>query len=368
MKENILKFTHTSIKIISLFMVFSCGEDKGNDNLKNKNFEDQEIIETYVDHVILPTYSALYQQSKLLEDAIKILNNNPNEENYIRAKQAWITTRQPWEQSEGFLFGPVDTFGFDPALDSWPVDLSQLENNITVDSHSNGFDLTSRDGNVRGFHTIEYLLFGLNSEKKLAEINSNELKYLLSLSSDLKTNAQGLYDSWTKNHDNTGKSYRDIFATAGQAHNNYYPSQSNAIQQILDSIIGIADEVATGKIAGPFQEQKLSLVESRFSFNSLQDFTDNIISLKISWQGHREEENKTGRSLQDYVQEKNPKLAKQVDEKIALSIQSIKTIKQPFYKSAVDPSQKDNIQNSINSILELRNILEKEIRPLVLGN
>ena len=40
---------------------------------------------------------------------------------------AWVAARVPWEQSEGFLFGPVDTFGYDPAMDSWPVNRTDLD-------------------------------------------------------------------------------------------------------------------------------------------------------------------------------------------------------------------------------------------------
>ena len=38
------------------------------------------------------------------------------------ACNAWITAREPWEESEAFLFGPVDELGLDPNMDSWPLD------------------------------------------------------------------------------------------------------------------------------------------------------------------------------------------------------------------------------------------------------
>ena len=34
----------------------------------------------------------------------------------------------PWEQSEAFLFGPVDILGLDPNMDSWPLDQVAIVN------------------------------------------------------------------------------------------------------------------------------------------------------------------------------------------------------------------------------------------------
>ena len=42
------------------------------------------------------------------------------------ACNAWITAREPWEESEAFLFGPVDELGLDPNMDSWPLDQNAI--------------------------------------------------------------------------------------------------------------------------------------------------------------------------------------------------------------------------------------------------
>ena len=68
--------------------------------------------------------------------------------------------------SEAFLFGPVDALGLDPNMDSWPLDQDAIVNHL---SSGNVSDLIWGDGdddgkveaaqNIRGFHTLEFLLF-----------------------------------------------------------------------------------------------------------------------------------------------------------------------------------------------------------------
>lgn len=125
-----------------------------------------EMVAIYVDKVVVPTYTALSQNNSLLNEAVKTLAANPNNTNFEKACRAWITAREPWETSEAFLFGPVDAMGLDPNMDSWPLD----QDNIVQILNSGNFDnLNWIDGDdddtieavqsVRGFHTLEFLLF-----------------------------------------------------------------------------------------------------------------------------------------------------------------------------------------------------------------
>lgn len=125
-----------------------------------------EMVAIYVDKVVVPTYTALSQNNSLLNEAVKTLAANPNNTNFEKACRAWITAREPWETSEAFLFGPVDAMGLDPNMDSWPLD----QDNIVQILNTGNFDnLNWIDGDdddtieavqsVRGFHTLEFLLF-----------------------------------------------------------------------------------------------------------------------------------------------------------------------------------------------------------------
>lgn len=66
------------------------------------------------------------EKNSTLYDAVVALANNPSNSAFETACNAWITAREPWEESEAFLFGPVDELGLDPNMDSWPLDQNAI--------------------------------------------------------------------------------------------------------------------------------------------------------------------------------------------------------------------------------------------------
>lgn len=142
---------------------------------KASNFIDQTdldesameaVVKNYVDNVVMPTYAELKQNNKALADAVKAFATTPSNALFEKACEAWLTARMPWETSEAFLFGPVDELGLDPNMDSWPLDQDAIVNILNSGKYEN---LNWSDGDdddaieaaqsVRGFHTLEFLLF-----------------------------------------------------------------------------------------------------------------------------------------------------------------------------------------------------------------
>lgn len=126
----------------------------------------QRIVDNYVDNVVLPTYSDLKDKNEALHDAVVAFQTAPSDNAFRNACNAWLVAREPWEKSEAFLFGPVDGLGLDPNMDSWPLDQDAIVNILVS---GNFDDLNWIDGDsddriesvqsVRGFHTLEFLLF-----------------------------------------------------------------------------------------------------------------------------------------------------------------------------------------------------------------
>ena len=188
----------------------------------------------------------------------------------------------PWEQSEAFLFGPVDTQGLDPALDSWPVDHVSLQEvldggkELTADFVKDGLEVTQK-----GFHTIEFLLFREGDQRKVSDITDRELEYLVASTEYLKESTSQLRLAWAPE----GENFSNTVASAGKEGNAVYRSQSSAVQEMVNGMITIADEVANGKISDPYNEKDTTLVESQFSFNSISDFQDNIRGIQNVYMG-----------------------------------------------------------------------------------
>lgn len=189
------------------------------------------IVAQYTDVVVLPTYKELKERNEALYKAAQTFNNTPSDATFKAACNAWLAAREPWETSEAFLFGPVDDLGLDPNMDSWPLDQAAIVNIL----NSGNFDnLTWSDGDkddkieavqgVRGFHTLEFLLFkdgqprtvngGTSTDPAHLDYTSANAKswgnYLVQVGYLLQKDASDLYNAWTVSY-NGGDSYAKIF-------------------------------------------------------------------------------------------------------------------------------------------------------------
>ncbi len=128
--------------------------------------EWQPVVDQYVDNVVLPTYKSLKDNNEALYNAVIAFQKNPSNDGFQKCADAWIAARQPWESSEAFLFGPVDNKGLDPNMDTWPLDLAGI---VKVFNNASWADLEYSDNasddevesaqGLRGFHTLEYLIY-----------------------------------------------------------------------------------------------------------------------------------------------------------------------------------------------------------------
>ena len=138
--------------------------------------ELKAIVADYVDVVVLPTYKDLMNANAALHQAVTVLAASPSNATFEAAAMAWMTARQPWEMSEGFLFGPVDELGLDPNMDSWPLDQDAIKN-VLASGDFSGLDWSGdfdeeNEGiadaqSIRGFHTLEFLLFKNGQPRKI---------------------------------------------------------------------------------------------------------------------------------------------------------------------------------------------------------
>jgi len=191
----------------------------------------QPILDTYVNDVVLPTYKALVDANAKLYNAAQAFAAAPSDEAFAAACEAWLTAREPWETSEAFIFGPVEDLGLDPNMDNWPLDQDAIVNIL----NSGRFDnLTWSDGDsddeieavqsVRGFHTMEFLIFKNGKARTLTDGTSTDPSeldytsanarswgnYMVQVGYLLQQDATLLYDSWTKSYEG-GRAYKDLF-------------------------------------------------------------------------------------------------------------------------------------------------------------
>lgn len=337
---------------ITLLPLSSCKEDDPTDI---ETYDFQPILNHLAQHVITETYVDLHAKSISLVSAVTTLQTSPTALNLEAARQAWRDTRKPWEQSEGFLFGPVSTKGIDPSIDSWPVNVVDLEAVLSSGAVLTKEYIDGLEGTLKGFHTIEFLLWGEDGAKTVDLFTAREFEYLIATAQSLESNTNELQNSWNL----TGENFQSEIAEAGED-GSMYISQKSAMQEIVNGMIAIADEVANGKIYDPLSQLDVTLEESRFSANSKEDFKDNIRSIQNLYEGKYLMD---GGGISDFIISKDAGLDEHIKAEIQASIDLIEAIPGTFTQAIFD--NPEAIEAAQESVRHLQEELESEVKPLI---
>lgn len=353
-------------------------------------FAAKASVDNIADAIIVQTYTNLDNKAGELLAAVQALAADPTNDALLDAAQtAWRAARVPWESSEGFLFGPVDSLSIDPALDSWPLNTSDLQAFLGSNPNATQANIEAAGDDVRGFHAMEYLLFGdgvSDNDKQASELTTAEANYLIALAQAFKAKTDGLKTSWTGDFNSTGP-YATTLKTpgAGKAYTGY----AAVFEELIGGLAGIADEVGNAKMSEPLgaalADADTSKVESQYSWNSLTDFHNNLQSvlnvytgkLGFSWITDTVSVSQNG--LYAFVHAHGAELADRVLNEIVDAQKKIALIKgdgdnmttiitgaaKPFRQQILADDGRALIATAIAACNTLQATLENDVQPIV---
>jgi len=363
------------ICVFSLVVVlFGCGKSSGgkgdivdtNRVLGSTPAEETQMLTDTVEVVIIPTYQELSRRADALLAAVMTFDKDRSATNLEAMRAAWSATRSPWEQNEGFLFGPVENSGYDEAIDTWPLNATDLRKLLST--KANDAVVATADRNQKGFHAAEFVIYGENAAKfdsfKLSSaFTDNEMAYLSALVRAISKIGQQLAADWSTAQGDK-PAYKDTLVTAGELGNTTYPSRQSAMQTLIDKMAAICHEVSSAKIATPLSTRAASDVESQFSFNSLKDFADNVRSVQNVYTASYPATGKSGLSLSALVAKGNPELDQRVRKSIGDAITAILAIPEPFPKAIADSNNDAVITSAQQALNKLESLLLNDVEPL----
>ncbi|HVU83883.1 MAG TPA: imelysin family protein, partial [Puia sp.] len=189
MKRFIVLFCGSSL----LFCACHKATETNNGNSDFATLETQ-VIPDFTNNVALGQYSSLTNSAVSLNQAINTLNTSTTESNLLAAQQSWKSIRSTWEQCEGFLFGPVEDNDYDPNTDTWPTDYNQMDSLLASTNPLQTDDVKNLPQSLRGYHPLEYIIFGKGGSREASGITDRQKQYMVSLAADiLYNNVQPLY-------------------------------------------------------------------------------------------------------------------------------------------------------------------------------
>lgn len=376
-----MKFLNYFFMGVSVLSLVSCTNNEDAPDaevLTAKESALQRAAEAYVDYTVLPTYESMADATVEVMDLCDQMREK-HAAGILAASdveavgKAWKRARKSWELSEAFLYGPASSHNIDPHIDSWPLDKAAMDDLLSLIHSGKNWSLENNGGyGLIGFHAIEYLLFELSEDGNTALVHSTtysaeELEYLCAVAEDLCQQAVCLEACWTGTDNiskrkqailedaelDYGENYGWEMKNAGKAGSRMKTYQEVA-EEIIQGCIDIADEVGNTKIGRPHtgatQEDK-NYIESPYSLNSIEDFADNIRSIRNAYSGSRSGDP----SVSDYIKSIDSDLDAEIRSTIEAAINAIEAIPEPFAKNATDAlagEAADMCGNTLTAVLE----------------
>lgn len=342
--------------IASVAGLTSCSKDSGSSASTSTETASSQALTDFVNTLAEPTYADFITKATALNDAVNTLTTNPTTANQTAAQQAWVATRVIWEQSEGFLLGPVEDNNYDPNMDTWPTDKNSIDSLLNKNPDMTDAFLNDVDDALKGFHPLEYYLWDFDP----STYTDAQKKYMIALAANILDQTKDLQNSWTESGGYAGELLNPGSSTSR------YKTKESALEDIALKLIDICNEVGESKMPVPFGTNKADAdstqTESPYSHNSVTDFKNNIQgalnSYTCSYGGN------TGTSLSSLVQINNRSLDTKIKTAFSTAISSFSTLDGTTFEKAIY-NNRPAVQNIIDAIESLKTLLEGQLVPYI---
>lgn len=320
-----------------------------------------QVLTDFVSVVGNPLYAEFKAKATELNTAVQTLSTNPTQANLEAARSAWKAVRVLWEQSEGFLVGPVDYDNYDPYMDTWPTDINEMEGLLsgsqTLDvNFLAGLDDPEAENELtlRGFHPLEYMLWGTGGNRQASTFTAREKDYMVALAADVLNNV-------TKLQANGSIFFTNELAKPGVT-GSRFETKHDALETLANALIDICSEVGEGKMVEPFVlPGDSTITESPYSHNSIADFKNNIIGARNVYLCSFG--SASGKSLSDLVKANNASMDQEIKQKFEVAINSFDGVTTTFEQAIY--TQRNQVQNTLTALASLKQSLDGKLVPYI---
>ena len=402
-----MKYVIKTLAVVALgTLLASCNKDKPAENGLTENQKKMaSVVENYVPNVVYGTYKALADETENLYNALEAASQkgvNALTQSDIDAICAtFLNARKYWEQSEAFLYGPATTFGIDPHIDTWPLDVEALA--TALSNADQVAMLEGEDGigyagaklgqELLGFHGIEFIIFREGKNRTVAALQSKEtdeafakydvtgeqeLVYATAVAGDLRDNCYRLYASWNPDAETKYTNRMEEIEAETEINGKVYGanilgaaklgSSFETWEEVLSTILvggcsNICAEVADVKMGNAHSGEDINYIESPYSEKSFQDFIDNILSIQNTLYGGRDASAPAANSILTLLKDLGYADASAIQTKLDAAVKALKDCqsKGAFVKIYADSS----VQTAMDAVSDLDDELNKAAEWIV---
>jgi len=280
MKPNFFRdFKMSMIAAICVFTFVSCDDDENDDNIPGSDFNRTAMLESLGTNLIVPNFESLQSSVNSLSQATNDFVDNTNEQNLSALRNEWAKAVKDHQHCSAFGFGPGELLlgPYATVLGVFPVNEDQVEENIL----NPNFDLpNSFNRDIRGFYTIEYLIYrnNLTDAEIVASFDQNRKDYLLLIVDELKTSFDSIAAEWN------GGYLQEFISNDGTSAGSSISLLYNAFVIDYENLKNFKVELPAGLTAGQPNADG-SLVEAYYSGISAELIMEHFENSKDIWFG-----------------------------------------------------------------------------------
>lgn len=378
-------------RVIALSMLASstlayvaCESNDDNNKQEQTVATEAQVVENYA-NIVLKNYQDALSDAQKLKQALYTFVDNPTEETFKAAKEAWLKSRESYGPSEAFRFagGPIDNeTGPEALINSWPLDENYIDyvqgdanagiiNNLTdyptitkslikeLNQPVNGQGETSEENVSTGYHAIEFLLWG--QDLTAPSLNKAGLRsyvdytpavanyqrrgqYLKACADLLVEDLQYLVDQWKE-----GGPYRTEFLKL---------DTKKALSNMITGIAVLSKaELAGERMYVALQNQSQEDEHSCFSDNTHRDIRLNFDGIKNVYTGKYGSVD--GASIEQLVRQADPAMASEMDAAIADAKAKVYATKNPFDIAVTSGEDSEEGQKVLAAVHALQHLGDK---------
>lgn len=300
------------------------------------DFDELAMLTNVADNIILYNYGVLETSIDGFNVSINNYETNATSENLVKLKEAYIDLGLKWNTVASYQFGPAENVVLSAIFNTYPVNTSLIESNIT----SGSYNLDAVSNHVAtGLNSLDYLLYGDSV------LSANRLTYVKAIASQMETNIAYVVGKWNSE-------YRNAFIS------NVGTQNGSSISVLMNGIVNYMEvRLRNGKIripAGIFNANLVDTtrVEGRFSrTNSIDFFLAGFNGVYDLFCGTSNSTSATGVGLKDYVASYNSTV-------LGSDVLLVDQI-------AVEKNQIINLATSLNDTSTLIDLLQSDRNSMV---
>lgn len=192
--------TFKSLSFYLVVILLALQACDSSDGPKTDNYDRASLVTNLSDNIIVPRYAALNTSVNQLKTDIDAFIANPTLTTHGTALATFNQTYKNWQACSTFEFGPASTQTLRGSINTYPIDVTQINNNI----NSQNYNLeTASNIDAKGLPALDYLLAGVGNDAqgvvdfyKTAD-STKRKTYLNDIITNVQTKVNTVNTAWT---------------------------------------------------------------------------------------------------------------------------------------------------------------------------